>query len=356
MVTLKPRFKICSPQLGLAPQSNSGGEVYDREVIHSLCQKGIKVLTLLPKNRAYQKQRNLSVEYAPIKTMYPPQVFSAFVLPYLIKTYKRERFDILRVHNPYFIGPAALIFKKLYPQVSVVASYLHLEAGVNAWIDRQVVNSFDHIITISKSTKKDIIETLNYPSEKISVAYPGVDQRFKPGEKKRIKFTIMFVGGLKARKNPEFLLKIMARLNQRGVELVFAGDGPLKNKLTGPNIKVTGFVSENQKPALYHQADVVVLPSIKEGFGMTLIEAGASGLPVVASDAWSMPEIVKDGETGFLARVNDVDDWTQKLIQLIKDRNLCRQMGKNARQLVTTKFTWENNLNIQMKVYENLIR
>ena len=75
---------IYSPQLGLSPASNLGGEVYDREVISRLCKKGIKVLTLLPKNRAYQKQRNLSVEYAPIKTMYPPQVFSAFVLPYLI--------------------------------------------------------------------------------------------------------------------------------------------------------------------------------------------------------------------------------------------------------------------------------
>ncbi|KKU87475.1 MAG: Glycosyl transferase group 1 [Candidatus Beckwithbacteria bacterium GW2011_GWC2_47_9] len=356
MVTLKPRFKICSPQLGLAPQSNSGGEVYDREVIGRLCQKEIKVLTLLPKNRAYQKQRNLSVEYAPIKTMYPPQVFSAFVLPYLIKTYKRERFDILRVHNPYFIGPAALIFKKLYPQVSVVASYLHLEAGVNAWIDRQVVNSFDHIITISKSTKKDIIETLNYPSEKISVAYPGVDQRFKPGEKIGKKFTIMFVGGLKARKNPEWLLKVLAKINRSDVQLVFAGDGPLKNKLTGFNVKVTGFVPEGQKPDLYHQADVVVLPSLKEGFGMTLVEAGASGLPVVGNNSWSMPEIIQDGVTGFLARPGDVEDWTQKLIKLIESESLRRKLGEAGRQLARNKFTWENNIKVHLKVYENLVR
>jgi len=348
MAMLKPRFKICSPQLGLSPESNSGGEVYDREVISRLCQKGIKVLTLLPKNRAYQKQRNLSVEYAPIKTMYPPQVFSAFVLPYLIKTYKRERFDILRVHNPYFIGPAALIFKKIYPKVPVVASFLHLE---NRWL----TGKFDHIITISKSTKKEIIESLHYPSEKISVAYPGVDQRFKPGEKKRVNFIIMFVGGLKKRKNPEFLLKVLAKINRPDVQLVFAGDGPLKNKLTGPNIKVTGFVPEAQKPDLYHQADVVVLPSIKEGFGMTLTEAGASGLPVVANNVWSMPEIVKDGETGFLVKLNNVDDWAQKLIQLIKDKDLRQEMGLAARKHVRKNFTWENNIKVHLKVYENLV-
>src|SRR3989344_9675034 len=201
---------ICSPQLGLSPESNSCGEVYDREVINRLCQRGIKILALLPKTRPYRPQRNLSVEYAPIKSMVPPQVFSAFVLPYLIKTYRREKFDLLRVHNPYFVGPAAAIFKKIYPKVPVIASFLHLE---NRWL----TGKFDHIITISKSTKKEIIESLHYPSEKINVAYPGVDKRFKPGEKKSKNFTIMFLGGLKARKNPEFLLKVMAKINRPDV-------------------------------------------------------------------------------------------------------------------------------------------
>lgn len=340
---------VCSPQLGLAPQSNSGGEVYDREVINRLCQKGVKILTLLPKDRPYQKHPNLTVEYAPIRTMVPPHVFSAFVLPYLIKTYKRERFDLLRVHNPYFIGPAAAVFKKLFPHVPVVASFLHLE---NRWM----FGKFDHIITISKSTKKEIIETMHYPSEKISVAYPGVDQRFTPHHKKGAGFTIMFIGGLKARKNPEFLLKVLAKINQPNVELVFAGDGPLKNKLTGHQVRVTGFINENDKPALYHQADVVVLPSVKEGFGMTLIEAGACGLPVVGNNCWSIPEIINDGVTGLLANPGDVNDWAQKLIQLIKDKDLRLKMGEAARKYVRQNFTWEKNIQQHLKVYENLIR
>ena len=52
---------------------------------------------------------------------------------------------------------------------------------------------------------------------------------------------------------------------------------------------------EKDKPAIYHQADVVILPSVKEGFGMTLIEAGAGGLPVVGNNSWSIPEIIQDG-------------------------------------------------------------
>lgn len=345
---------VCSPQLGLAPESNSGGEVYDREVINRLCQQGVKVFTFLPKGRPYLSHQNLKVSYAPIKPMYPPHIFSAFVLPYLIKTCKKEKFAILRVHNPYFIGPAAAMFKKLYPQVPVVASYLHLESGVNAWIDRQVVNYFDHIITISKSTKKDIIETLNYPSEKISVAYPGVDERFQPGIKPA-GFTIMFVGGLKARKNPEFLLKVLAKINRPDVQLIFCGDGPLKNKLTGQNIKVTGYVPEVEKPALYHQASVVVLPSIKEGFGMTLAEAGASAIPVIANNHSSIKEIIQDGETGFLAKTNDVNDWANKLLQLIKSPALCRKMGKAGQKFIRAHFSWEKNIQTHLKVFKRSV-
>lgn len=340
---------ICSPQLGLSQESNSGGEVYDREVINRLCRKGIKILTLLPKNRPYLPHHNLIVNYAPLKTMSPPHLFSVFVLPYLIRAYKQYKFDLLRVHNPYFIGPAAAIFKKLFPHVPVVASFLHLE-------NRRMFGKADHIITISKSTKKEIIETMHYPSEKISVAYPGIDPRFKPGENKSKKFTIMFVGGLKPRKNPEFLLKVLARINRPEVELVFAGDGPLKHKLIGRNVAVTGFIPEAGKPALYHQADAVVLPSIKEGFGMTLIEAGASGLPVVGNNSWSIPEIINDGVTGFLAHAGDVNDWAEKLTRLIKDKKLCRTMGLAARDYVKSKFTWENNIKVHLRVYENLIR
>jgi len=345
---------VCSPQLGLSPESNSGGEVYDREVINRLCQQGVKIFSLLPKNRSYQQHQNLTIAHAPIQPMYPPHIFSAFVLPYLIKTYKKEKFDILRVHNPYFVGPAALVFKKLYPQVPIVASYLHLESGINQFIDQLVINSFDHIICISQNTKHEIIDKLNYPAKKISVAYPGVDKRFQAGVKPT-GFTIMFVGGLKQRKNPEFLLKVLEKLNQPDVQLVYVGTGSLKNKLVGPNIKVTNYVPEADKPKLYHQASVVVLPSIKEGFGMTLTEAGASGIPVIGNNHSSIKEIIQDGQTGFLAKTNDVNDWANKLLQLIKSPTLCQKMGEAGQKFVRSNFSWEENIQTHLKVYESLI-
>jgi glycosyltransferase involved in cell wall biosynthesis len=81
-----------------------------------------------------------------------------------------------------------------------------------------------------------------------------------------------------------------------------------------------------------------------------------SGLPVVANNTWSLPEIVKDGETGFLAKANDVNDWADKLIQLIKSDELRQKMGSAAREFVKNKFTWEKNIQIHLRVYESLIR
>lgn len=349
-------ISVCSPELGLSPESNSGGEVYDREVINRLCQAGVKVLTLLPKNRSYLTNKNLIVKYTPVKSMFPPHIFSAFALSYLIKTYKTGPFDLLRVHNPYFVGPAAALFKKFYPNVPVVASYLHLESGINHLIDLAVVNSFDHIICISENTKAEIIDQLKYPAAKISVAYPGVDEKFTPHHKKGAGFVIMFVGGLKPRKNPEFLLKVLAKINRPDVQLIYVGTGPLKNKLIGPNVKVTGYIPEAEKLSWYHQADVVVLPSLKEGFGMTLAEAGVCGLPVIGNNHSSIKEIIKDGQTGFLAKTNDVADWTDKLIQLIKAPDLRRKMGEAGQELIRLKFTWEKNINIHLKVFDEITK
>ncbi|MCX6816715.1 MAG: glycosyltransferase family 4 protein [Candidatus Beckwithbacteria bacterium] len=364
-------LKICSPELGLSPESNSGGEVYDREVINRLCQAGVKVFSLLPKNRPYLKHKNLTVAYAPIKPMFPPHVFSAFVLPYLIKTYKAEKFDILRVHNPYFVGPAASVFKKLYPQVPVIATYHHLEEGINHLIDKIVIRNFDHLIAVSHFTKNEIITRLNYPEEKISVIYDGVGKEFQPGPKPQKlidhwdlagNFVILFVGGLKQRKNPAFLLTVLDKIGNKNTVLIYAGTGPLEKSLKlqvqnlglTDRVKFTGFVPESDKVLLYRLADILVLPSSKEGFGMTLTEAGACGIPVIGNNNSSIREIIQDGQTGFLAKPGDVNDWVEKILQLIKSPDLRQKMGKIALKYVINKFTWRKNIKTQLKIFNQL--
>jgi glycosyltransferase involved in cell wall biosynthesis len=360
-------MQICSPQLGLSPESNSGGEVYDREVLTRLCQKGIKVHTLLPKGRSHPKHENLIVSHAPIRSMVPPHLFSAFVLPYVIKTYLTHHFDILRVHNPYFIGPAALAFKAIFPKVPVVLSHLHTETGLNSLIDAYTLKKYDHIIAISNSTKEEIISQYHYPKSKISVAYPGVSKEMVRNSPCKFRtfprLTLLFLGGLKKRKNPLFLLKLLKSLNNPKIKLILAGTGPLLTELKQytnthhliDQVTFTGFVQEEDKLKLYQSADILLLPSLKEGFGMTITEAAACGIPAIGANHYSIKEIIKDQETGLLAKPNDIEDWSKSVLQLIKSDKKRHQMGLKAQKYVKTHFTWEKNIKTHLKVYEHLI-
>ena len=179
----------------------------------------------------------------------------------------------MRVHSPYFVGPAALLFKYFHPSVPLVVSYLHLEEKslLQPLIDKFTIKKFDHIITISNFTKKEIRKQYKISSKKITVAYPGIEEKFKPQEKSSYliekynlqnKKALLFLGGLKLRKNPLFLLDVFRKINDKQTVLLIAGDGPLKSKLIqkvqnlGLSNKIifTGFVPEESKVKFYNFA------------------------------------------------------------------------------------------------------
>ena len=366
-------ISICSPQLGLSPESNSGGEVHDREILSRLSQKNITIHTLLPKGRSHPELENLKVSSAFIRSMVPPHIYNFFVFPYLLKTYLFHKFDILRIHNPYFIGPAAAAFKKIYPRIPIVTTYHHLETGLNYFIDKSLIHSFDHIIAVSQSTKQEIIKKFSFPSKKISVIFTGVDNRFKPCSKPAnfvtkynsvLQTVLMFFGSLKPRKNLMFLLDLLKNIkNQKNIKLIFAGTGPMLKKLKEKTKQLnlenqvifTGYIKEKDKVQHYQLADILLLPSLVEGFGMTIIEAGACGVPSIGADHYSIKEIIQHKKTGLLAQPNNLDDWTEKTVELIKSKTLRQQMGKFVQKHVRSKFSWDNAIKMHLKIFNQLI-
>ena len=76
---------------------------------------------------------------------------------------------------------------------------------------------------------------------------------------------------------------------------------------------------------------------------------------MIANNHSSIKEIIQDGQTGFLAKPNDVEDWVNKLLQLIKAPALCQKIGEAGQKFVRSTFTWEKNINIHLKIYESLI-
>jgi glycosyltransferase involved in cell wall biosynthesis len=371
---MSKKLIVCSPELGIAPETNSGGEVYDREMLKTLAGKGVEVITILPKDKPYPKVSNLKVYYLPFPFIWPPYLFNLFIIPYLFYIYKKHKFNVLRVHSPYFVGIGVLIFKIFKPKIPLVVTYHHLERGkfLFNFINKLFIKKWDFILADSIFTKNEILKKYKVDEKKIKVLYCGKDDKLKPKPKSKklikkyglkSKKVLMFLGELKKRKNVFFLLRLIKEIKDKDIKLLICGDGSLKPflktkvKSLGIEERVvfTGFVKEEKKADYYNLADIFLFPSKLEGFGMPVIEAGACLVPSIVSKKASLIELVKNGKTGYLAEFNNLKDWKEKVEKLLEDDTLRKRMGKEAKEFADS-FSWKRAAEAQIKVYNNLLK
>lgn len=180
----------------------------------------------------------------------------------------------------------------------------------------KLIRRADKLVAISENTKKDLIELFDVPAEKISVIYSGINSSFKIIEAKsadllsvKRKYNLpdeflLYLGTVEPRKNIDGLIKAfneVKRLRQDNLQLVIAGgkgwksaavNNAYENSPYKSDISFLGYIDQADKPALYNLAKLFVFPSYYEGFGFPPLEAMACGLPVVASHASSLSEIL----------------------------------------------------------------
>ncbi len=204
---------------------------------------------------------------------------------------------------------------------------------------------------ISTSTRDDLLAR-GFRPEAVRVIYPGVDAaRFAPDPaiERAIEPTFLYVGRLKRYKQVEVAIGALARVRARhpAARLWIAGTGDDRPRLERAARRVgvagavdfLGFVSEDRKLELYRRAWAVVLPSLKEGWGITNLEAAACGTPAVAADNSALRESVRDGESGFLVPTGAVAAWADALDRLAADAELRERLGRGARAFAAT-FPW----------------
>jgi glycosyltransferase involved in cell wall biosynthesis len=148
----------------------------------------------------------------------------------------------------------------------------------------------------------------------------------------------------------------------KDVVFVFAGAGsrePYKRMLWETGISEKNFefcyVDYRNMPQLYNSGDMLVLPSLLESFPMSILEAMACGLPVVASDVGDVAELVKDGGTGFLIAKGDHQTLAERINRLLDDEALRERMGKNARSLVAENYSLEMMSKMTLEVYQEVL-
>ena len=204
------------------------------------------------------------------------------------------------------------------------------------------------------------VRTMGWPAARARVVYGGADpDRFRP-EPAESRAGVLFVGRLTPHKGVDRLLRALPA----GTSLTVAGTTGhdrrrpdrhypehLATLARDRDVHFRYAVGESDLPRLHRRAAVFVLPSVEETcygrrvaiselLGLSVLEAMASGTPVVASRTGGVPEVVVDGETGFLVPPGDVDALRDRLAALLADRRLARRMGDAGRSAVLDRFTW----------------
>ncbi|MFW6075164.1 MAG: glycosyltransferase family 4 protein [Chloroflexota bacterium] len=213
------------------------------------------------------------------------------------------------------------------------------------------------IIAVSEATRNDLVECYRVSPDKVAVVPNGVDDRFRPVEPGRAdafrasqdlpEHFILFVGTLQPRKNLETLLVAMSLL-PRGVDwpLVVVGGGgwkydtifrTVKRYGIGDRVRFAGYVPVEDLPEWYAASSIVVIPSHYEGFGLPALEAMASGVPVIAANASSLPEVV--GDDGVLFDPADAAELAAAIVTLVENADLRRQLVQRGRERATG-YTW----------------
>lgn len=263
----------------------------------------------------------------------------------------------------------------LYPETMDQRNLKRIKDDIQYSVDRS-----DRIITVSESSKRDIIKYLGVEEEKIKIIYPGVDyEKFSryptaaeiKGVKEKYNLPdeyVLYMGTLEPRKNIPSIIEAFYQLKQQddpqvqALKLVLAGKkGWLFESIfkkvqelgIEDDVVFTDYVAEEDKTVIYNQARIFVFPSLYEGFGIPVLEAMAASIPVITSNVSSLPEVA--GNAGILVEPMDVSAIAQGMYKLLKDKGYCKEIVKKGHEQAE-KFNWNKSADSLINIYLDLMQ
>ena len=299
----------------------------------------------------------------------PGLIFST--IPKIKKIIRDKSIDIIHTHNqgPQFYGSVA---GKLAGK-----GVIHTKHGQNVanfhrrfYLDKFSSFLTDKIVTVSDDAREICLRQLKIPAEKLVTILNGVDtdsfHHFSnrvPGQQGR-SFVIGTVARLSAEKNHSCLLEACSKLVEKNnnFKLKIIGDGPLRDKLSAicnklglqDHVVFDGLRSDI--PTVMNELDLFVLPSLTEGLSLTLLEAMACELPVVATRVGGTPEVVVDGKTGLLVPSNDPDGLADAIASCMERPQHCMEMGQAGRSRVVDLFSLEQVAEKYLALYKEILK
>lgn len=207
-----------------------------------------------------------------------------------------------------------------------------------------VEKEIDHVIAVSESTKRDLLEVSSIPKEKITVIYEGPTADFKSQSIEKIKkFKEKY-------KLPEkFILAIGGVGERRNLQRIKEASKDYNLVITGQTIP---WLDKDQLEVLYASADALIYCSLYEGFGLPILDAFSVGIPVITSNISSMPEV--GGDAAIYVNPLSIEDIKEKIRQILKDQNLRKDIIRKGFAQVK-KFSWEKCTEETVEVYRRIL-
>jgi len=251
-----------------------------------------------------------------------------------------------------------------------------LRASTLTAFEGRLVRQCKAVIAVSGFTAETVRRLLSVPPEDVRIVRNGIDAReFEGGDPAlfREKFpvlgdkTILYVGRLERSKGLHYLVPAFARVLSRVPEATMAivgkGSGEYLRELrlaarsagVSDRVVFTGRIPQDLLPHAYAASALVVLPSLMEGFGISLLESMAAGRPCVATRVGAIPEIVKQGETGLLVEPANSQELGDAMATLLSDPALGAAMGKEGLATVGREFSLERMTGDTFQVYRGLV-
>lgn len=258
---------------------------------------------------------------------------------------------------PHLFG--ATVFREADP---LTASYVYLSERPIPRVYRH-----SHFLAISKSTADDLVRR-GIDAERVEIVECGMDHRpyrlDDPPARARVP-TIVHLGRLRRYKSVDVVLRALAAIRRTLPEAVLeiVGDGPDEKRLRAlaedlglsEAVRFRGYLPRAEIVRVLYQSHLFLNPSPKEGWGLTVIEANACGVPVVASRRPGLVDSVREGETGLLAEYGKAEDFAAKALELLTDPPLWRSYSENAVRWARS-FNWEDCAVRSLAVMERAAR
>ena len=371
-------LKILRVTNDLYPDVVGGIPLHTHHLCRDLSRRGYytTILACSRSNHGHDKIDEYNVVYhkilfSPLGNSFSPHIFRT-----LLKI--RGDYDLIHAHcHLFFSTIMASLVRRIGSPPLIITTHGIMSASAPDWfnllymktIGKWTLKSADRVICYTEMEKDTLGNMLKIDSEKISVIPNGVDTdlfRPDPNNNKRSNqsnaITILWVGRFVRGKGVEYIIhaaKILVK-EVPNLKILLIGDGPSKGKIKSliekSNLKKNVIIKENvpneNMPEVYQKADIFVLPSLNEGVPKTLLEAMACGKPVIISEFPHLEELIKNA--GLTFPKGDVHALADRIMRLIRDKELAKELGNNGRNKIVEDHSWENTVSKMIELYEEV--